>query len=217
MFTGIVEEQGRIVQRGAAEGQENLIIEADLVLGDLKIGHSIAVNGVCLTVVEREKSRFTVQVIPETMARSNLGDLADGTPVNLERALSALDRFHGHVVQGHVETVGVVNHVSTGSEDVRMTITLDHEWLRYCIPKGSISIDGVSLTLADVSAAGITVALIPHTLEITNLGRRELGDTVNIETDILARYLERFWEFEMEDDPPMIDISRPQRWGFGES
>ena len=217
MFTGIVEEQGRIIQRSEADGHENLVIEAGLVLSDLKIGHSIALNGVCLTVVEREESRFTVEVIPETLAKSNLGDVAAGTLVNLERAMSAQDRFHGHVVQGHVETVGVVNHISTGGGDARMTITLDHEWLRYCIPKGSISIDGVSLTLADVSTAGITVALIPHTLEITNLGTRDVGDTVNIETDILARYLERFWEFDSEDEPPMMDISRQQRWGFGES
>lgn len=208
---------GHLAGRSPAEGHEDLIFEAKVVLEDLKTGHSIAVNGVCLTVISRSEKRFTVQVIPETLALSNLGDLAIGDEVNLERAMGVSDRFHGHVVQGHVETVGVINHISNREGDVRVTVTIDHEWLRYCLPKGSIAIDGVSLTVTDASSAGVTIALIPHTLALTTLGHREVGDTVNIETDIFARYLERFWDSEMEEDQGSMALGRGQHWGIGES
>ena len=217
MFTGIIEEMGRLTGRSQAEGHEVLIIEAKVVLEDLKTGHSIAINGVCLTVIGRTKKQFTVQVIPETMALSNLGDLAIGDQINLERAMGVSDRFHGHVVQGHVETVGVINHISDREGDVRVTVTIDHEWLRYCLPKGSIAIDGVSLTVTNVSSAGVTMALIPHTLALTTLGHREVGDTVNIETDIFARYLEKFWDSEMEEEQGSMVLGRGQHWGIGES
>ena len=217
MFTGIVEELGTVVKRAASDGNDDLVIEAREVLSDLKVGHSIAVSGVCLTVVAIDGRQFAVQVIPETLKRTSLGNVATGEKVNLERALSPMDRFHGHVVQGHIETVGVVSQITKSGADIRMTVTLDDRWLRYCITKGSVTLDGVSLTIADISAAAFTVALIPHTLERTNLGLKELGDQVNIETDIIARYLERFWDYDMDDDLRMGDMSRTQKWGFGES
>jgi len=217
MFTGIVEETGTLVQRTFDQGVETFEIEADKVMSDLAIGHSIAVNGVCLTVVKVAGNCFDVQVIPETLHRSNLGELASGRTVNLERAMAAKDRFHGHVVQGHVETVGYINGIVNGDGEVRMTITMDNYWERYCIPKGSIAINGVSLTIAEMSAEGITVALIPLTLAQTTLGGMSVGDAVNIETDMFARYLERFLEIEEADEPWGMDQERLRSWGFGES
>jgi len=217
MFTGIVEETGEVVERTATAGGESLVIAADKVLSDVKSGHSIAVNGVCLTVVESGSDYFKVEVIPETLKRSNLGDLQPGGQVNLERAMAASDRFHGHIVQGHVETVGYINSVVVENGDVRMTITVDRIWLRYCLPKGSITVDGVSLTIADLSAAGITVALIPFTLSETTLGRKQVGDPVNIETDILARYVERLFEIDAEEEHYELDLGKLRNWGYGES
>ena len=217
MFTGIIEEMGTVVSRTPSDGKEDLVIEGKEVLSDLKVGHSIAVNGVCLTAVAVEGRNFTVEVIPETLDRTSLGNVTTGEKVNLERALSPMDRFHGHVVQGHVETVGVISQITKSRGDIRMTVMMDHEWLRYCIPKGSVTLNGVSLTIADISANDIIVALIPHTLEITNLGLKEMGDQVNVETDIFARYFERFLEYDLDDDPQLPDVSRVPRWGVGES
>ena len=217
MFTGIIEELGRVLERTHDGGTETLVIVGDKVLSDLAAGHSITVNGVCLTVVDRSENSFTTQVIPETLRRSNLGELAPGNEVNLERAMGANARFHGHVVQGHVETVGYINSIIADHGDVRVTVTIDNFWLRYCIPKGSITLDGVSLTIADISSAGITVALIPLTLERTTLGRKQVGDPVNIETDMFARYLDRFLQMETEEERWDLDPDRLRSWGFGES
>jgi riboflavin synthase len=151
------------------------------------------------------------------LQRSNLGDLLAGDPVNLERAMAAQDRFHGHMVQGHVETVGYINSIVVDGGDVRMTVTIDHPWLRYCLPKGSIALDGVSLTIADLSTAGLTVALIPYTLSFTTLGRKQVGDPVNIETDILARYVERLFEIDGDEDRYDLEMEKLRNWGYGES
>ena len=186
-------------------------------MSDLAVGNSITVNGVCLTVVAISADSFTAQVIPETLKKSNLGELATGSEVNLERAMQVEARFHGHVVQGHVETVGYINNIIEHDGDVRMTVTLDSYWLRYCVPKGAITLDGVSLTIADISPAGITVALIPFTLELTTLGRKKVGDPVNIETDIFARYVERFLEMDSNEERWDLDPVRLLSWGFGES
>ncbi len=216
MFTGIVEEMGSLVGRTSGEGYDALVIAGEKVMSDLGEGHSICVNGVCLTVVERTGEYFTVHVIPETLRKSNLGDLAPGGRVNLERAMGTNDRFHGHVVQGHVETVGNVVNVTADGGDVRMTVELGKQWLRYCIPKGSIALDGVSLTIAELSSSGVTVALIPYTLARTTLGSRQVGDTVNVETDIFARYLERFLEAAPDEGGANVDLERLRELGFGE-
>ncbi|MCK4579382.1 MAG: riboflavin synthase [Candidatus Marinimicrobia bacterium] len=216
MFTGIIEETGTLIAKTPDDGAERLVIRAQKVLSDLEVGHSIAINGVCLTVIERTDDRFSVQVIPETMERSNLGALEQGAAVNLERAMAATARFHGHMVQGHVETVGIVNNLVMDGANVRLSVTLDERWLRYCLPKGSITLDGVSLTIADQFTSGITVALIPFTLAETTLGDLQVGDQVNIETDIMARYLDRFLEFDLPDEYD-VDPVNLQKWGYGES
>ncbi len=217
MFTGIVEEIGRVSSRTPGNGYDSLVITGEKVLDDLETGHSISVNGVCLTVVDQSEGNFTVQVVAETLEKSNLGEIAPGSLVNLERAMGPMDRFHGHVVQGHVETVGYINSITVDRGDVRMTITVDTRWLRYCIPKGSIALDGVSLTIVDVSPAGLTVALIPFTLSQTTLGKKQVGEPVNVETDIIARYLERFLEMEPDEEYGNIDVGMLRSWGFGES
>lgn len=217
MFTGIVEEMGRVIRREAGDVHDSLVIGADRVMEDLSTGHSINVSGVCLTVVNTAGKNFTVNVVPETLRRSNLDELAPGSGVNLERALGVSDRFHGHMVQGHVETVGYINSLSVQQADVRMTITVDTRWLRYCLPKGCIALDGTSLTIADISQEGITVALIPYTLEQTTLGLKEVGESVNIETDVFARYLERFLDFDSDDEHWTLDPEKVRQWGFGES
>lgn len=217
MFTGIVEETGKILERTTTGDGQILVIAAEKVLSDVARGHSIAVNGVCLTVVESARDRFKVEVIPETLKLTNLGDLQTGDQVNLERALAASERFHGHIVQGHVETVGYINSLVVENGDVRMTITVDRVWMRYCLLKGSITLDGVSLTIADLSTDGITVALIPFTLSQTTLGRKQVGDPVNIETDILARYIERMFEIDADEERYELEMGHLRKWGYGES
>jgi len=217
MFTGIVEEIGRVSSRTSGNGYYSLVITGKKVLDDLETGHSVSVNGVCLTVVDQSEESFTVHVVSETLEKSNLGEIAPGSLVNLERAMGPMDRFHGHVVQGHVETVGYINSITVDRGDARVTITVDTRWLRYCIPKGSIALDGVSLTIVDVSPAGLTVALIPFTLSQTTLGKKQVGEPVNVETDIIARYLERFLEMEPDEEYGDIDVGMLRSWGFGES
>ena len=170
MFTGIVEELGRVAGR---EGHR-LRIAADLVVEDAKVGDSVAVNGCCLTVVD------------ESLARTTLGDLAEGDPVNLERPVRAADRLGGHIVQGHVDAVGEV--VSPAPD---LYVRTDPALLRYVVEKGSIAVDGISLTVVEDRADGFTVAVIPHTAEVTTLGARRPGDRVNLEVDLMAKYAEK--------------------------
>ncbi len=217
MFTGIVEEMGTLIRHTTGDDNHTLVIRAKKVMADLAVGHSINVSGVCLTVVARSRADFSVQMIPETLRLSNLGELQVGGMVNLERALGAHERFHGHLVQGHVETVGYINNLTHDQADVRMTVTVDTRWLRYCLTKGSIALEGTSLTIADISQEGITVALIPYTLDITTLGRKEVGDSVNVETDVFARYLERFLELDADGEQWELDPEKVRQWGFGES
>jgi len=217
MFTGIVEEIGHVISRTPGNGYDSLVITGKKAMEDLETGHSISVNGVCLTVVDLSEENFTVQVVSETLEKSNLGEIAPGSLVNLERAMGPMDRFHGHVVQGHVETVGYINSITVDRVDMRMTVTVDTYWLRYCIPKGSIALDGVSLTIVDISPAGLTVALIPFTLSQTTLSKKQVGEPVNVETDIIARYLERFLEMEPDEEYGDIDVGMLRSWGFGES
>lgn len=217
MFTGIIEELGKVISRTPADGYDNLKIAARNVLSDLEPGHSIAINGVCLTVAEMGKESFSALVIPETLSCSNLGALRAGSVVNLERALAADGRIHGHIMQGHVETQGSVIEIVVATGEVRITIAIDDEWMRYCIPKGSIALDGISLTIADMDNRSITVALIPFTLEHTTLGNKEVGDAINVETDLFARYIDRFIEHEAEESQWGLDMEKLHSMGFGES
>lgn len=181
MFTGIVEELGTVQSRVGGR----LRIGARTVLDDVSTGASIAVNGVCLTVVAFGDDWWEADVVEETYARSALGSLEPGDPVNLERPVQVSDRLGGHIVQGHVDAVGVI---AEAAPDLRVTIPDD--LLRYVVEKGSITIDGVSLTVAAVHADGFSIAVIPHTAEVTTLGHKTVGDEVNIELDVIAKYVE---------------------------
>jgi riboflavin synthase len=185
MFTGIVEEIGILRSRRG----NRFVFEASTILDGVSVGDSIAHNGCCLTVVEQGDGWYAVDVIDESLARTNLGAIDVGDGVNLERPVRASDRLDGHIVQGHVDCTGEV--VSPAPDlQVRMPTDL----LRYVVEKGSITVDGCSLTVVKVLDDGFTVALIPHTTEITTLGRRQPGDRVNLEVDLVAKYVERLLE-----------------------
>ena len=198
MFTGIVEEIGQIDEVEETKSGKQCNILASRVLEDLKIGDSIAVNGVCLTVIGKMKNIFTLDIVNETLEKTNLGDLVSGDSVNLERSMRVSDRLGGHILQGHVETVGVILDKQQREEDAILWVGLDPEWMRYCIPKGSIALDGISLTIARIDANVIEIALIPHTLKNTTLGLKSKSDTINIETDIIGKYVDRLISFDEE-------------------
>ena len=190
MFTGIVAHKGSVVDVADDAEVSVLTVEAGL-LADFTVGDSIAVNGVCLTAVAVQDSRIDVEVVRETLSRSNLGALQPGNPVNLERPMPAQGRFDGHIVQGHVDGVGTVSQVVSDGDDRRLTIRVPTGLARFIVEKGSITVDGVSLTVTGVGSDQFEVALIPHTLEVTTLGLRKEGDPVNLEVDIIAKYVER--------------------------
>ena len=198
MFTGIVEELGRVtaVEHGAESAR--LSVRGPLVTADAVHGASISVNGVCLTVVTVEAGEFTVDVMRETLVRSSLGSLQVGDPVNLERAMRADGRFGGHVVQGHVDGTATILEREPGDRWEVVRFTLPPELARYVVEKGSITVDGVSLTVAAVDAGTFSVSLIPTTLELTTLGHKEIGDPVNLEVDVLAKYVERLLDAREE-------------------
>lgn len=191
MFTGIIEQVGTVEAMAENEVGRRLVLTAP-GMGDLPIGASISVNGACLTAVETTDDAVSVDVIPETLQRTNLGNLVPGNQVNLERPMPANGRFDGHIVQGHVDGVGIVSGIDTTDDGgVLMTIETPDSLHRYLVEKGSVTIDGVSLTVASLTGEGFAVALIPHTLQVTTLGLRNQGDTVNLEVDVLAKYVER--------------------------
>lgn len=191
MFTGIVEQIGTVEDVSDSAIGRRVALSAPAV-GDMRIGASISVNGVCLTAVETGQDIVVVDVIPETLQRSNLSSLVRGNHVNLERPMLASGRFDGHIVQGHVDGLGTIADIDRGSDgSVVMTVDTPEELRRYLVEKGSVTIDGVSLTVASLTDTGLRVALIPHSLEVTTLGLRNTGDTVNLEMDVLAKYVER--------------------------
>ena len=193
MFTGIVEEVGTV----AEAAKNRLRITGGLVMESLAVSDSIALNGVCLTVVERTGDVFTVDVVEETLSRTNLGALQAGDIVNLERALTPSSRMGGHIVQGHVDGTGVVDRMSGSPQERMLWVTLRPELMRYVVEKGFIALDGISLTVAETGATEFSVAVIPYTAEHTALKARAQGDRVNIEIDILAKYVERLTSFEV--------------------
>lgn len=191
MFTGIIEALGSVEAVDATELSSRLVIKAP-ILDDAALGDSIAVNGVCLTATELDASTFAADVMAETLRRTALGSLVVGDVVNLERAVTPATRLGGHMVQGHVDGVGRITRRSPSGAFDEVGIALPAELLPYVVEKGSIAIDGVSLTVAAVADDEITIGLIPETLQRTTLGRRTVGDTVNIEVDVIAKYVERF-------------------------
>lgn len=191
MFTGIVEEVGAI--RNIKRGQHSavLTIHAKTVLEETRIGDSIAVNGICLTVTRLFPDGFSADVMHETLNRSSLAGLTAGSVVNLERAMPANGRFGGHIVAGHVDGVGHIANIRRDDTAVWYTVHAGPEILRYVVEKGSITIDGISLTVAAAAADSFSVSTIPHTNAVTTLGERKVGDLVNLETDIIGKYVER--------------------------
>jgi riboflavin synthase len=195
MFTGIVETTGRIARIEPRGGDVRLLIDAGtLDLGDVAIGDSIAVSGVCLTAVAIEDTRtLAFDVSIETLSRTSLGSLVAGARVNLEKALRLADRLGGHFVSGHVDGLGRIVAIEPDARSQRWTFELPPDLARYAAPKGSIAIDGVSLTINEVEGARFGVNLIPHTIDVTTLGDRKIGDAVNIEVDMIMRYVERLF------------------------
>lgn len=191
MFTGIIEEVGHVksLQRGAKSFV--LEVEASKVLEGIQIGDSIATNGVCLTVTNLTGTGFTADVMPETVSRTALGDLTAGSPVNLERALALQTRLGGHIVSGHIDGTGYITDLRQDDTALWLTVTCDSKLLRYIIEKGSVTLQGVSLTVARVDERSFAVSLIPHTQAATTLHQARLGDRVNIENDIIAKYVEK--------------------------
>ena len=218
MFTGLVEELGQIHEIDSRSSRTQFTISAKFVMNDLSIGDSISVNGVCLTVTQKKENQFCFDLVPETLAQSNLGELIEGDYVNLERAMKASDRFGGHILQGHVETVGVIIEKQKQEDNAVLSVGLDPEWMRFCIPKGSIALDGISLTIAKIEANIIEIALIPYTLKNTTLGIKSTSDTLNIEMDIIGKYVDHMLSFDEEDSERDVGILKAIRHlQYGES
>ncbi|WP_054957168.1 riboflavin synthase [Paenibacillus dakarensis] len=196
MFTGLVEEIGEISRISRSGEAMVLSISASRIMDDLKLGDSVAVNGVCLTVTTMEKNQFTVDVMPETYRSTNLNSLQGRSKVNLERAMAAGARFGGHIVQGHVDGTGVIRSLRKDLNAVVFEITpTSQDMFKFIIPKGSVTLDGISLTVVEVLETSFTVSIIPHTLAETVLAFKTKGDTVNIECDILGKYVEHLLHF----------------------
>lgn len=192
MFTGLIEEKGKVIRIGPGPGGTRLLVEAARVSQDIKVGDSVSVSGVCLTVVEASPPMLTFDVVRETVERSALGRLKPGDTVNLERALRAGDRLGGHMVLGHADGVGVVREIRKSAGETIFRFEAPPEIMRFIVEKGSIAVDGISLTVADLGPSWFTVALIPHTLANTTLGEAAVGSVVNLETDIIGKYVFKF-------------------------
>ncbi len=191
MFTGLIEEIGTVVSIVKAAKSAKISIHAKRVLEQLKIGDSISTNGVCLTVTDFTSSSFTVDVMAETMRRSNLCLLAAGDEINLERALLAGERFGGHIVSGHIDGTGVITDYRKEENAIWITIAASPDILKYIVHKGSITIDGISLTVAYIDAKVFQVSIIPHTRDVTTLLRKKVGAAVNLESDMIGKYIEK--------------------------
>ena len=202
MFTGIIEEVGQIkaLKRGA--NSIILTVGAVTIMDDLKLGDSVATNGVCLTVTAFGKDFFQADVMHETMNRSSLGSLKPGSHVNLERAMPANGRFGGHMVSGHIDGTGNIKAIEKDDNAVWYTISADERILRYIVEKGSIAIDGISLTVAKVTDHDFSVSIIPHTLKETILAEKKVGDIVNLENDMVGKYIEKFMTHVSESEKP---------------
>ncbi len=191
MFTGIVEELGCVAAIEGGAQWSRLLIQANKVLEDVRLGDSIAVNGVCLTVTSFTSTHFTADVMPETMKKTSLGRLKRGQVVNLERAMAMGDRFGGHIVSGHIDGTGVILSREPHANAVLFHIQAPRDLHRYMVARGSITVDGISLTIVDTTGEGFTISIIPHTLGHTNLRDKYPGDIVNLECDIIGKYIER--------------------------
>ena len=198
MFTGIIEEVGTLLATRKASKSESLTIEAPYVLQDAKVGDSIAVNGICLTATSISGNTFTADVMAETMRRTSLGTLHTGSKVNLERAMAANSRFGGHIVTGHIDGTGTICEVKSDEIAVCYSIKAPEKIMHYIVEKGSVAVDGISLTVAKTTQTTFMVSVIPHTAQCTVLAYKKAGDTVNLENDCIGKYIEHFLNWEKE-------------------
>ena len=209
MFTGIVEETGIIKKFEISGHSGEITIKAEKVLEGTQLGDSIAVNGICLTVTSLGSDYFTADVMAETVRRSSLKEASSGDSVNLERAMAADGRFGGHIVSGHIDGTGTITELFREENAVWITISAKPELLKYIVEKGSVCLDGVSLTVASVSDTDFKVSVIPHTGSETTLLRKKIGSTINIENDILAKYIEKIFSFKSENKETLtMDLLR---------
>ncbi len=212
MFTGIIEEVGHVKSLHRGAKSFTLEVEAEKVLEGTLVGDSIATNGVCLTVTSLTGHGFTADVMPETVSRTALGELVSGSPVNLERALSLQTRLGGHIVSGHIDGTGRIADRRQDDTALWLTIECDSKLLRYIIEKGSVTLQGVSLTVARVDARSFAVSLIPHTQAATTLHQAKVGDLVNIENDIIAKYVEKLLGKAPDNGSDLLD--KMAKYGF---
>ncbi len=210
MFTGLIEEIGSIEKIVRLQGKINLTVKANKVLTDSKIDDSIAVNGICLTVVDIQKNSFTVQAVNETIEKSTIKNWRNGNLVNLERAMKISDRLGGHIVQGHVDGIGTINKINKISDTIELEIILPVDKNIYTIEKGSIAIDGISLTIAKKNGNKIILAVIPHTLKNTILINKKVNEKVNIEFDFFAKYIENY----LNNSKESLNKNKLKSWGY---
>jgi riboflavin synthase len=213
MFTGIIQEKGKIVSARRVGGGVHLTISAPESCRELKVNDSVSVNGVCQTVIREAGGSFTVEAVEETLRKTTLGDLPDGSFVNIELPLRLSDRVGGHLVQGHVDCVGTIGTVEKKESSWLVAIDFPKEFKKYVIPVGSIAVDGVSLTVARVEGSRFVVSIIPHTLEKTTLSRAEAGRKVNLEFDLVGKYIEKLVEGG-ETPPSGLTADRLRSWGY---
>lgn len=209
MFTGIIEEVGVIKEVRKGVNSSVLNIQGDIIFDDLNLGDSVAVNGVCLTVSKLFPNTFLADVMHETIKRSSLGDLKPGVFVNLERAMSAMGRFGGHMVSGHIDGIGVIKSIQRDDNAIWYTLAASEKILRYIIEKGSIAVDGISLTVAGVTSSDFSFSAIPHTVKSTVLSGKNIGDTVNLENDLFGKYVEKLLGMS-----PIEDLEGSSRTGI---
>jgi len=214
LFTGLVEELGKVKTLESLKDSARLTIEADKVLIDAQVGDSIAVNGVCLTVTEMHQKYFSVDIMHETLAKTNLHELKNLSKVNLERALQLSTRLGGHMVSGHVDGIGTISSSDNIGIAKVYKISALPSVTSFLIPKGSISVDGISLTIVDVEKDYFTISLIPHTFAHTTLGFKTIGSTVNLETDIIGKYVAKFMNMGKETQSDNISMDFLAKHGF---
>ena len=212
MFTGIVEDVGKVTNIKQRTNSMELTIQSDKIIEDMNLGDSIAVNGVCLTVVSFLSNKFTVDVMPETVKATNIHLLSVGSYVNLERAMRANGRFGGHFVSGHVDGIGKIVRKQKYANAVYFDIAISKEISKFCIPKGSITIDGISLTIFGIKHDMLTISIIPHTLGQTILGLKKENDYVNVENDLLGKYI--IYQYEQKNNKTSMTIDYLQQNGF---
>lgn len=220
MFTGIIEGLGSISAITSSGAGRRLAFESDFQLERTRIGDSISVSGACLTVIKLDPKRFEADVSPETLERTTFASARIGDRVNIERAMRLSDRIDGHLVSGHIDGKGVIRHRGKSANAIIVTFGVSRDLTRYMIPKGSVAVDGISLTINSVEKEEFTVSIIPHTAKITTIGIKRIGDAVNIETDMIGKYVERFLRGEASPqnhnapEKPVIDMDFLAKTGF---